>query len=97
MVMERTDEDEDGEDRLAYSRQLDIMKTMVTPRDKMHIIELLGTRADIYIQLEHIFQIMIMRDNSNQIRHMWREGRLKKTDGELNGFGPWVMNLFTHE
>ena len=37
--------------------------------------------------------------NTEYVVHMWREGRpsrAKKTDGELNGFGPRVMNEFTH-
>ena len=46
---------------------------MMSPRDKMHIIELSVTRENIYIQLEHIFQSVIMFKNQNERQEQYNQ------------------------
>ena len=46
---------------------------MMSPRDKMHIIELSVTREYISIQLERIFQSVIMFKNHNEKQEQYNQ------------------------
>ena len=46
---------------------------MMSPRDKMHIIELSVTREYISIQLERIFQSVIMFKNQNEKQEQYNQ------------------------
>ena len=46
---------------------------MMSPRDKMHIIELSVMRENIYIQFERIFQSVIMFKNQNERQEQYNQ------------------------